>query len=380
MSVRRSSLGPLAPSLPARALAAFDRFWFAAVSRTGLHVVRFLLGVCLLVWILGLAGSYPEFLGKNGWFDKQAYEVASGWPLDDPTTGIPMGRLVPIHWGRQLVADSDLGLTIQYWLSVAVVGLFAAGIATRLTAPASWLILVAFTANPIMDYGGDAVLLALLLYVALAYLVLDLRPGVSWSVLLFGGSDGLVTNWLRRPAPPAAPRSVWPNLFLRLLQVHFAIIVVMTALHKLNDAEWWAGDALWYPLHPPFETDAKSLLERKGQMDGTLILLSLATYTTLFWQLAYPALAWIRSTRWIAVTGAVIGCLGCWFVYRLPVFGPALVIGTLAFVGADFWERAFARIRNEEPTPDDSKVFEVYEPRIARDTPRKPAAKVGRTG
>lgn len=380
MTVRLSSQSKPAAGLLDRSLQSADRFWFAPTSRVGLHIVRALLGVTLLVWLLGLAGSYSDFLGKNGLLDDQAYKIVSGWPLDDPTTMVPMRRLVPVHWGRQLVADSETGLTIQYWLSVVVVGLFGAGVATRLTAPATWLILVAFTSNPIMNYGGDAVLLALMLYVALAYLVLDLRPGVAWHVLVFGGSDGLVSRWFQKAVAPPPSKSVWPNLFLRLLQVHFAIIVLMSALHKLNDPEWWAGDALWYPLHLPFETDAEALLGRKGQMDGTLILLSIATYATLFWQLAFPALAWIRSTRWIAVTGAFIGCLGCWFVYGLPVYGPALVIGTLAFVSPEFWERMMARLRRDNPSAVEPADFTTFEPNITREFPRKPATKIGRTG
>lgn len=340
-------------------LGPIDRFWFAPVNPLGLHIVRFLTGLVLLAWLLGYAGTYHDFLGRNGWFNDSAYQSLNGL-RSQPNVFIPMP-----YWGRQLVAASDTGLTIQYWMSVAVLGLFTAGVATRITAPLTWLIVVAFTSNPVMDYGGDAVLLMLTLYLAAAYLLLDLRGG-NPVTLAIGSRDAMPHRWLGL-AGGNGNTSVWANVILRLIQIHTAIIIVSAGLYKLQDAEWWAGDALWYPMHPPFETDVKPILDLQGQADGYLILLSLATYLTLFWQINFPFLAWIKSTRWIAITGAVLGCLGCWFVYRVPAYGPALLAGTLAFVPACRWEQLLARRSSGRPE-------------MTREFPRSAPTPASRTG
>ena len=49
---------------------------------------------------------------------------------------------------------------------------------------------------------------------------------------------------------------------MRLLQVHFAVVVVTSGLHKLQFGDWWAGLASGIPLHPPFETDCRGASAR----------------------------------------------------------------------------------------------------------------------
>lgn len=317
-------LGPLA-----RAVRGVDRFWFTPTNPLGLHVIRLLTGTLLLAWLLGYAGSYSQLLGRSGWFDETAYNEALRLSAEDDA---------PIFWGRGLVARSELGLTVQYWSSVGVIGLFAAGIATRITAPLTWLVVVAFTSNPVMSYGGDALLLMLTLYLAAAYALLDLWGGGSPTTALLGSRSAAPQYWRSLAASGAA--SVWANVVLRLIQIHTAVVVVMSGLDKLQDAEWWAGDALWYPMHPPFEMTTEQIQAiLDSQNEELLILYGLAAYATLFWQINFPWLAWLKPTRWIAVTGAVVGCLGCWFVYRAPIFGPAILIGTLSFVPSTRWQR-----------------------------------------
>ena len=53
----------------------------------------------------------------------------------------------------------------------------------------------------------------------------------------------------RRQSSP----SIAANLTVRLVQVHFAIVLVVSGLHKLQFGDWWSGVAWWYPLNPPFE-------------------------------------------------------------------------------------------------------------------------------
>src|SRR5207253_5870469 len=111
---------------------------------------------------------------------------------------------------------------------------------------------------------------------------------------LLGPADA----WLfHRSSGPVGERgSVAANLALRLLQVHFAIVMVSSGLHKLQFGEWWSGAAFWYPLHPPFETTAEKARESVSNPTTYLTYLSVAAYATLAWQLAFPVFAW--RPRW----------------------------------------------------------------------------------
>jgi hypothetical protein len=129
------------------------------------------------------------------------------------------------------------------------------------------------------------------------------------------------------------------NVAIRLLQVHLAIVIVTSGLHKLQFGDWWAGVAFWYPLYPPLVTTVE---DARVPMDGRipfLFLLSLAAYATLCWQITFPLIAWKRYWRKILLAGAIVGWLGSAFLYKLPLFGPAIFIGCLSYLSPNEWQR-----------------------------------------
>ena len=112
----------------------------------------------------------------------------------------------------------------------------------------------------------------------MGYLLLDFSPSpgnvefppfwVPFGPLLAGGWTAAVLNY-------ALPTSVVAEFdTLDLFQIHVALIVFyFPFFHKFQDPEWWAGDALWYSLYQPFDTDVKELMGRKGQRSGNSPLL-----------------------------------------------------------------------------------------------------------
>src|SRR5262249_8547460 len=149
------------------------------------------------------------------------------------------------------------------------------------------------------------------------------RPGQRWSFPVLAPP---LSWFVGRTAPEGenAP-STAANLTLRLLQVHFAIIVCTSGLHKLQIAEWWNGTAFWYALYPAFDTTVQQAREYAGSARAYLSVLSLAAYLTLVWQITYPVYAWRPRWRIVLLGGAVIGWLGSAFLYKLPLFGPAIL-------------------------------------------------------
>ncbi len=325
---------------PAIKPTGWNAFWFAPVSTTVLHRIRFLTGLVLCGWILSFAGNQEAFLSLDGWFDRTAY-IETNRPADPNRPDAPTP--VPIGWSIFYLAGSNRGLfDALYWGSLAIVGLFTLGLATRITGILTWVVVVSFLANPASSYDADFLLGILAFYLMIGYALLGFWNGhLSPLEYVLGPNDAFVfKRWLGDRRAGAAPVSYSANATLRLVQIHFAIIVITSGLHKLQMADWWAGVALWYPLHPPLQTTADQLMQERGTAAVTLWFLSLIQYIALAWQIAFPAFAW-RGGRWrvVLIGGAIVGWLGCFFVLGLPLFGPIYLIGCLSYLTADEWQR-----------------------------------------
>ena len=322
-----------APAAPSIALEtgprnAWTRFWFTAVDPIGLHALRLFAGLLFIAWLLPLGGHLEAFFGMAGWFDREAYLEASRLG-DFP---VPMWSL--LYW----IGNSSTMLRTIYWLAIAVFALFALGLCTRITAVLTWVFVVSFLASPAAGYDADYLLGLLAFYLMVGYLLLGQwsRPQTPLSRVL-GWTAPWITQLFGGKTKEDEGPSYAANLALRLLQVHFAIVVVASALHKLQMGDWWRGMALWYPLHPPFEMTQEILQNEQASISSHLFLLSLAQYLVLAWQLAFPIFAWRKSWRLVLLGGAAIGWLGSFFIFKLPLFGPIYLLGCLSYVTAAEW-------------------------------------------
>jgi hypothetical protein len=309
-------------------------FWFNPTCPLGLHAIRVLAGILFLAWLLPLAGQLDALCGLHGWFDQDAYREAAR---------MPEGVRSQIGWSVLFLCGSNpILLKAAYGVSLAVLALFTLGIATRLTSVLTWVIVVSFTANPATSYDADVLLVILAFYLMIGYVFLGQRSrGHSLSSRLLGCRE----TWLffagssSKPAEPR-PHSVAANVALRLVQVHLAIVIVTSGLHKLQFGDWWAGVAFWYPLYPPFVTTVEQAREHMANRVSFLVILSVAAYATLCWQITFPLFAWRLRWRAFLLVGAVVGWLGSAFLYELPLFGPAIFIGCLSYLSAAEWQRA----------------------------------------
>jgi hypothetical protein len=326
---------PAAPA-PGGFWQAWQNFWFTPRSPLGLHALRVLAGLLFVAWLLPFAGQQEALFSLDGWFDREAYLEASR--LNEPPP-------VPLGWSLLYATGGNAALVhVFYWGALVVFLLFTLGVATRLTSILTWVLIVSFLANPATRFEADYLLALLAFYLMIGYVLLG-----QWSTQptplarALGGRD----TWLFGAGNQAdADRpSYAANLAVRLLQVHFALVVLSSALHKLQFGAWWSGVALWYPLHGPFttsESDIRSLAVHRGSY---LFLLSLVQYAVLAWQLAFPLYAWRPGRfRWLLLGGAVLGWLGCWFIYHAPLFGPVYVIGCLSYLRPEEWQALRARL------------------------------------
>jgi hypothetical protein len=295
-----------------------------------------------LSWLLPLAGNLDNLFGLQGWFDQRAYADAARLQAQAEAGQLNEGVILPISWSALYwVSGNPAALTAVYWASVGVVVLFTLGVATRLTAVLTWLVVATFTSNPALYYQGDVLVRILAFYLMVGYVLLGQRDRRASLVsrLLGSTSTGLL-GWQRDGSDPVRP-SLAANLVLRLMQVHFAIVIIVSGLHKLQSGNWWGGVALWFPLYPPYETTLAEARAQAPHATSYLFVLSAATYAVLVWQIGFPLFAWRPRWRVVLLGGAVIGWLGTALIYRLPLIGPAYLIGCLSFVTADEWHTLF---------------------------------------
>jgi hypothetical protein len=320
----------------ARTSGGWVRFWFTPADPVGLHALRVLTGLLLLYWLLPFAGNLESLFSFAGWIDRRAYGE--------------LGRAVTQFLGRQpanwsllyLVGSDPTTLAVVYGLSLAVLALFTLGVCPRLTSVLTWVVVCSFVWNPATQDDTDWLLPILALYLMVGYVLLGQgAPGRSLAWRLLGPAWPFGRR--AREEPFWRQESVAANAALRLLQVHFAIVMVTSGLHKLQFGDWWNGLALWAPLHPPLETRLSDVLELRPHAGAYLFVLSLAAYAGLAWQLGFPLFAWRRGLcRLLLLTGAAAGCLSMAFVYGAPVFGPALVVFCLAYLTPAEWHRLLA--------------------------------------
>src|SRR5262249_26391789 len=148
---------------------------------------------------------------------------------------------------------------------IAVIVLFTLGVWTRLTSVLTWVALASATANPIISYDGDFLLTMPAFYLMVGYLLIgQWHERQSWISRLLGP----VRSWPLGSSAANGKKSVAANLAVRLLQVHFAIVMLVSGLHKLQIGDWWEGVAFWYPLHLPFETSEDEFLRHTADANA----------------------------------------------------------------------------------------------------------------
>jgi hypothetical protein len=335
ITAAKISTSPNLASTPSIALPeggfrqAWATFWFSAVDAIGLHRLRLLAGLLFIAWLLPLGGQLEAFFGMAGWADREYYIEISRIPNVPP---VPMWSI--LYW----IGTSSALLRTIYWLAIAVFALFALGLWTRITAVLTWVFVVSFLASPAAGYEADSLLGLLAFYLMIGYLLLGQWSGPKTPAnRLLGFTSPWFSKLLGGKLRDEEQPSYAANLTLRLLQVHFAVVIVASGLHKLQMGDWWRGMALWYPLHNPFEATQESLTNEQTSITAHLFLLSLAQYLMLAWELAFPIVAWRKNWRVVLLGGAVIGCLGSYFIFKLPLFGPIYLLGCLSFLTAAEW-------------------------------------------
>lgn len=319
-----------------RAVAAgWDRFFFTPADPTPLGVIRAITGA-LIFWNLCVYGMDLErFFGPDGWVPLAALESLRPPGMD----GIwSFWFHVPDAWLRPVWA-----------LCLVVAACMTVGLFSRTASILGWVIVVSTVrrATPYL-FGFDQILSTLALYVAVTG-----ASGQAFSLDRFlarrraaaaemaARRGGGIARW---PLPSGVPApTVSANLALRLIQIHLCVIYGMSGFAKLRGEMWWEGVAVW-----PTWIDREFTGMDLTWMADHLWAVNLATFGTLFVEIAYPFLIWSPLLAPILLATVIAMHLGIGVSLGLVEFATAMIAMNIAFFSGA-WLRGLVAGRAAEP-------------------------------
>jgi hypothetical protein len=275
-----------------RLVALWESFWFRPIAPHLYAVLRIVFG------ILGLAGLFG--VADLGMF----------WAYD--------GLMAPPHTRAHdivnAVAGANAAPMVVLLACVAAYVLMTLGIATPVTVPLAFAAALAQ-----MHWNRLPLSAAFQTHLNLLFCLALAECGRVWSV----------DAWWRRErgAADSRPTVIWP---LRLFRFQVAMIYGATGLWKFQDVHWRDGSALHYVLSntqfrrfpydpPPWSSE----------------LLTIATYTTLAWEILFPVLILWRPTRWLALVLGIVMHTTMMVALELGPFSLVMMASYLAFLDPD---------------------------------------------
>lgn len=294
-------------SVRAAATRRLEEFLFPARSDTWIAILRFGLGLQVIVSTLSLWHDWTYLLKANseGVISRELTEAILSF--DSPF--IPrLGWLVELATFFGMSEDSALAI-LYYLLLLGGVCLFL-GLFSRPVALAVWLLQLACRGSGgLTTYGVDH-----FTTIGLFYLVLAPLPD-SYSM----------DKWLGK-----ALRSnlEWSGFVQRALQVHLCFIYFFGGLAKCLGAGWWNGASIWRALtRSPFNLLPPEFLLRWS------FLLPLAGICVCLLEVGYPFFIWPKPIRRIWVPCIMLLHLSIGLAMGLYLFALIMIVLNAAAFG-----------------------------------------------
>ena len=302
------------------AVRAWDRFFFTPADPMTLGLIRILLGT-LFFWDIAVLGvDLHDYLGSDGWIGPLAVQQY-------------LAEHAPHAWSFWFYVP-DRWLTPVWVCCLALVFLFAIGVASRITAVLAWVIAISTIRRaPVALFGFDYMISTWLFYLA--------AFGASGQALSVDRFKGPMRRRARATSPGRAASgpapSISANLTLRAVQLHLAFIYGAAGLSKLMGTEWWNGTAIqMIMLTPEFRRfDLVWLAAYPG-------LLYFATHAGVFLEICYPVLIWVRKLRPLVIASVILLHVGNDLMLGLTEFGLTMVAANLSFVSGEWLRDLFS--------------------------------------
>jgi Vitamin K-dependent gamma-carboxylase len=285
----------------ARAVAAWERFFFEPQPTSTLALVRIAFGLLILFWGLSFGWDLLDFFGPG------ANIAEADWSTAFRREGV---------WGLFEVLPVTDATVIGLWVALMIAAAcLVLGYHSRLAALVVFVAVLSFTRrNPFVFNGGDGLVRILSFYLMLA------PSGAALSL----------DRWRKErdqfwEFPKRAP---WA---LRLMQIQVSVVYLSAVWVKLRGVTWNDGTALSYALR----VEDLERFPLPDAMVESLFVSNLLTYGTLAIELAIGILVWNRALRpWVLSAGVALH-VGIDLALRVGFFSYAVFVLYLAFLSPE---------------------------------------------
>lgn len=292
----------------------WNEFWFRPCDPTLNSLLRIGIGLTALLHFVSFSGDLVRWFGADGLLPASTVDALLGGGGTFHPTYLSSASTPATIWMFHicaLVAALTLTLGLFSRTSAVVAAVATLAIANR---------------APIISGQVEPVLVFLLLYLCIA------PSGARFSLDAF--LRPLLKEFpLSRFAHKDEP-SVFANLSLRLMQVHFAAFYLMMALAKTYGDAWWDGAAAWHLLA---QTHSRPI--DLSSLRGNEFLLNAWSHFIAWTQLLFPFLVWNRFSRPVILAAAAIMWLLLLPLTGLTSFCLLMLIGLACFLPAETFAR-----------------------------------------
>jgi len=289
--------------------ARWNRFWFMPRSPENLGLVRIATGLTALYWYLSYLPVFIPWFGTEGLISN---DLVKSWRGDRPALNV-------FEW-----AGNDVGLWILYGIGALSLVLLTIGFRAQLMAVIAAVFSISLIhRGPIFGRFGDDLLIMMLVYLCFA----PSHRCWSWHAFRQVPEKGPKPTGLARWRGDTTPLTS-ANIAQRLMQVHFALILLSVLLAQLNSVSWWGGLAMW-----PWVARVDSRWLDASWIGEYPWLINLWTMSILIWE-ALMALVWWPKLRPLLIGWGVI----LWAA--VAVSGGSVILPAMMIVcSLSFWRQ-----------------------------------------
>jgi hypothetical protein len=281
------NLGKWLLGLGREAWAGWNRFWFEADGAAQMRVFRVAFGLLLF-------GAYLiRTLDLEFYYSEGGLLNSALLPDVFPTAFRPSLFLIFPGNGFLWTANTIFLVSL---LTLAF------GVYPRISAVIASIIHISFLhRNMGVHFGADTMATYFLLYLCFA----DYRERYKDAVAVLGSAA------------------------FRLCQIQLCVIYAYSGLQKLRGVLWWRGEGVWSVL-------ANSQMARWdfSWMAHFPLTLTAMSYLSLFWEIYFPLLIWVKPLRYPLLVFGVLFHLGIAVSISIPFFGLIMIVFYLLFLDA----------------------------------------------
>lgn len=289
------------------------------LSRPNTLIAAALFRICVATYLLTL---YLVHFGQRAalWGPDGVYPYATFMG------GLSDVRLLSLY----SLSASAWWAELLYWAWLSVAALYMIGIVPRLSGILLFVLALSlFSRNPWITDGGTTALRLTMFYLLFAETGCWFAVGAARRRAWFEGSTTL-----------AQLARITHSFAIGACLVELAIIYLTSAFYKLEGHKWQDGTALYYILR----CTTFDLTPLSGLVYRHPLLVGIATYGTLFAQLAFPWLMWWRKAKpYLFVTIASMH-LGIALAMNLLWFSFVMIAADLLLFSDDMLIEAYRRV------------------------------------